>query len=326
MELSELMENIDPVEYIGQFVDLEQKNGEFWGLSPFKQEKTPSFSVRPETGLWYDFSAGCGGNLVEFVRRYKGVSVGKAIQELETYIGIAPEKRTRIRFEATKVAKKYKPRDTKRKQAIDRSLPDNYMEIYDADPAKRSLWASEGISEASMQKFQVRFDDVSQRIVYPIRNPDGKIVNVSGRTVDPDYQLKNLRKYTYFMHFGALETIYGLYENRESILLNKEIILFEGAKSVMLADSWGIPNTGAVLTSHLNQAQLKILAGLGVRAVFAFDKDADPYKDENIRKLRRFVQVEIVKDHNDLLQPKMSPVDAGLDTWMKLYMERRVWK
>ena len=50
MELQELLDSIDAVEYIGQYVELAENNGEFWGLSPFKQEKTPSFSVRRETG------------------------------------------------------------------------------------------------------------------------------------------------------------------------------------------------------------------------------------------------------------------------------------
>lgn len=326
MDTSELLESIDAVEYIGQFVDLEYKGGEYWGLSPFKQEKTPSFSVRPETGKWYDFSAGCGGNLIEFVKRYQGITVARAIQELESYAGVAPEKRTKIRFEATKVANRFKPRKKRKRLAIDRSLPDNYMEIYDPDPSKRSLWAAEGVSEDTMRKFQVRFDDVSQRIVYPVRNPDGKIVNVHGRTIDPDFKLKNIRKYTYFIHFGALETIFGLYENRESILSQREIVLFEGAKSVMLADTWGIHNTAAIMTSHLNQAQMKLLAGLGVRAVFALDKDVNPYLDENIRKLRKFVQVDVVIDRNDLLEDKMSPVDLGLSTWKRLYSERSAWK
>ena len=53
MELEDLIDSIDIVEYISQFVELEEKNGEFWGLSPFKDEKTPSFSVRKETNSFY---------------------------------------------------------------------------------------------------------------------------------------------------------------------------------------------------------------------------------------------------------------------------------
>lgn len=61
------------------------------------------------------------------------------------------------------------------------------------------------------------YDSFSDRLVYPIRNPDGKIVNVGGRTLDPAWKEKGLRKYTYFMAWGELKTIYGLAENMEGI-------------------------------------------------------------------------------------------------------------
>ena len=57
MELEELISSIDIVDFISQYVELEQKNDEFWGISPFKEEKTPSFSVRREINQWYDFSS-----------------------------------------------------------------------------------------------------------------------------------------------------------------------------------------------------------------------------------------------------------------------------
>ena len=63
MELNDLIQSVDIVEFISQFVDLEEKNGEYWGLSCFKDEKTPSFSVRRDPPLFYDYSSGIGGDL-----------------------------------------------------------------------------------------------------------------------------------------------------------------------------------------------------------------------------------------------------------------------
>ena len=54
MELEDLIQSIDIVEYISQFVDLEEKNNEWWGLSCFKEENTPSFSVREDPPVFYD--------------------------------------------------------------------------------------------------------------------------------------------------------------------------------------------------------------------------------------------------------------------------------
>jgi len=54
LEVSDILDAVDMAEYISQYTDLKEENGELWGLSPFKDEKTPSFSVRPETGYFYD--------------------------------------------------------------------------------------------------------------------------------------------------------------------------------------------------------------------------------------------------------------------------------
>ena len=105
-----------------------------------------------------------------------------------------------------------------------------------------------------------------------------------------------MRKYTYLSGWGEMSVIYGLFENMEEILKKKEIIIFEGCKSVLLARSWGIRNTGALLTSHLNPAQMKLLAKLGVKVVFALDKEVNIKKDHNINKLKQYVNVEYVWD------------------------------
>ena len=56
MELSELIDSVDILEYISQYADFEEKGGEYWCLSPLKSENTPSFSVRRETNTFYCFS------------------------------------------------------------------------------------------------------------------------------------------------------------------------------------------------------------------------------------------------------------------------------
>ena len=86
IDLNELLESIDIVEYLSQFVELEEKNGEYWGLSPFKEEKTPSFSVRRETGSFYDFSSGIGGNVMTFVKYFNKCSTREAIKILQELI------------------------------------------------------------------------------------------------------------------------------------------------------------------------------------------------------------------------------------------------
>lgn len=323
MELDELVESVDILEYISQYTDFEERNGEYWALSPLKQENTPSFSVNTDLNRFYDFSSGKGGTVLSFIMAYNHCGTRQAEQILRQYAhDNNVEGHAAKRMESAKVARRFVKRSHRTKEPKSAILPADYMTRYKKDYEKLAIWEDEGISRASMDKFEVYYDDFSSRIVYPIRDINGYIINVSGRTVDPDWKAKRLRKYTYFKPLGVLDTIYGLAENREDIKASGEIILFEGAKSVMFADTWDIHNTGAVMTSHLNPCQLKILVKLGARVVFALDKGINIREDENIKRLKRYVPVEYIYDADNLLEDKMSPVDAGYETWQKLYEGR----
>lgn len=326
MEIDDLLEKVDIVEIASMFTDLEEKNGEYWGISPitFPQENTPSFSVRRESGRFYDFSSGVGGTAITLVQYCMHKSKYEAIEWLKQYVGYeeSSEAPRTSRMSATLTCKKYaKPKRAEKESKIT-ILPDDYMLRYEKREDKFAVWESEGISKESLGKFQVMYDAFSDRLVYPIMNLDGKIVNVGGRSLDPEWKEKGLRKYCYFYPWGKLDLIYGLYENYESIINAGEIILFEGCKSVLLADTYGIHNAGALLTSHLNPRQMKVLAKLGVRVVFALDKDVDISKDHNIEKLKRYVYVEYVWDKNGILEAKDSPIDKGLDAFREVYNNR----
>ena len=323
MDAEELISSIDIVDFISQFVDLEQRNGEWWGLSPFKSEKTPSFSVRDDPPFFYDYSSGQGGNVFTFTKAYYNCSSKEAMEILKKYAGFDGEElKSRKKMSAVSVFKRYSTKNSSQKQQKITVLPDNYMDRYEKRGDKLKIWLDEGISKQSMDRFQVYYDSFSDRIVYPIRDLDGKIVNIGGRTVDPAWKEKGQRKYCYFYSWGTINTIYGMYENMEYIKKANEIILFEGCKSVLLADSWGIRNTGAILTSHLSDNMMKILAQLGCSVVFALDKDVRIRDDKNIQKLKRYVNVYYLWDYEDLLNAKDSPVDDGKHTFIHLYNNR----
>jgi len=320
LELSDLVAAVDLVAYIGQYRMLEQRrDGCFWGLSPFKEENTPSFNIDPAKQIYYDFATGQGGDALQFAKEYHGVSMAQAIQLLKEYAHIT-EDQVPVRLDAVKIAKRYRQRQPAKPAGAPATLPGDYMDtMHENIPVKLSAWLAEGISAESMERFQVRYDSVSNRLVFPVRDMAGSIINVCGRTLDEDFKAKRIPKYVYMRSIGAMPTIYGFAENEEFIRAENRLILFEGAKSVMLADTWGIRNTGAILTSHLSEWQMRELIRLQIPVVFALDKDIDPREDKRVCRLSKYVTVEAIVDTESLLQPKMAPVDAGMEAFQKLY-------
>ncbi len=323
MELSDLINSIDIVEYISQFVELKQNGDEWWGLSCFKDEKTPSFSVRRSPPVFFDYSSGIGGNVFTFTRHFYRCTAREAVEKLKQYAGFDGEiQKPKEKMLATLICKQFEIPKVAQKTSKSTVLPQDYMHRYEKRADKLRVWEDEGISRDVLDHFQVYYDNYSNRLVYPIRNIHGEIVNIGGRTLDPDWKEKKQRKYCYFYPWGTMDTVYGLAENMEYIKQKGEIILFEGCKSVLLAYSWGIKNCGCLLTSHLNPNQLKILAKLGCRVVFALDKDVRVRDDHNINKLKRFVNVEYICDMADVLSEKDSPVDKGEKIFRELYEKR----
>lgn len=331
IDLHELIQNIDIVDYISQYVELERKNGEYWGLSPFKDENTPSFSVRRENGLWYDFSSGKSGNLYSFIKEYFNCQNREVVDKIVEFANGGTSGNCSCNsMYATRICKKYsKQNNQKQKQSKSEAviLSDDYMDRYELNEDKLAIWEEEGISKESIKRFNIKYDSFANRIVYPIRNIYGEIVNIGGRTLDENYKEKKLRKYTYYFPWGdGMDLIYGLYENLEYVSKSKEIIIFEGCKSVLMSDTWGIKNAGALLTSHLNPNQMRILARLGVNVVFALDEDVNVRNDKNINKLKKYVQCEYISNTNNLLKAKDSPVDRGLEVFKKLYDSRKPFR
>lgn len=105
MELSELIDQSISLNNISQYTEFTEKNGEYWALSPFKDEKTPSFSVRKETNSFYDFSSGIGGNVLTFIRYYDKCGYAEAIEKLKNYSGVDGNVIARKKLATVEVAK-----------------------------------------------------------------------------------------------------------------------------------------------------------------------------------------------------------------------------
>lgn len=148
MDLEELIDSIDIVEYISQFVELEEKNGEYWGLSPFSEEKTPSFSVRRESNSFYCFSSGIGGNVFTFTKFYYQCDSSKAVDILKKYAGCdGAEFVPRRRMAATMACRKYMKKQTRRKESKIKKFPDDCMVKYEKEKISCKYGKQRGFQE-----------------------------------------------------------------------------------------------------------------------------------------------------------------------------------
>ena len=86
--INRVLEEVDIFEVISQYVDLKKRGKNYFGLSPFRSETKPSFSVAPDKNMWYDFGSGQGGNAVGFLIEYEKISFSEAVRSLaEKYTG-----------------------------------------------------------------------------------------------------------------------------------------------------------------------------------------------------------------------------------------------
>lgn len=202
----------------------------------------------------------------------------------------------------------------KENRVLDESVMNRYFDY--------SHWEfyKDGIHPKTQKFFGVMFDRDSERIVYPIHNKQGDLIGVKGRYVGTNKRILDEIKYLFLYRCDKSIELYNLHRALLYILESDEVIVFESAKSCMLAWQWGYKNTVSMEGNELSPVQAMHLKQLGVNnIVFAYDKDMDM---EHIKKNAKQIRSKVCKaiyDEVDLLEGKDSPVDKGKDVWEKLY-------
>lgn len=323
--LNELCNKIDLLEYAEQFYDFQKRGEKYFCSCPKHSDSDPSLCISPDVNLFYCFSCGRKGNLINWMMEFEGLTFNQAVQKVaeltNSDINEYIESETMSFYKS--LAKINKP---KNELMVTRTILDiekDYNQRFSDEFPQE--WVDEGIPPDELKKYNIRIDTMSNRIVYPVFDNNDNLISIKGRTRFSSYkQLKIMKYLNYTSLGGRLDYFQGMQQARESIKEKNEIIIFEGIKSVMKADSWGYHNCVSAETSRLNDYQIELLISMQIRdVVIAFDKDVGLKKiRENVELLKHFTNVWVIYDRWSKLDEKDSPPDKGEETFRFLYENR----
>lgn len=303
--LDELRARLPVSEVVGRRVKLKKAGREWKGLSPFQNEKTPSFTVNDQKGFFHDFSSGKHGDIFGFVMETEGVGFGEAVERLAAMAGLALPTASP---------------DEDRRAARRKTLHD-VMELaakYFADTlaaragAKaRGYLADRGISPATQLKFRlgyasgerfalkehlgslgvpvedmvetgllisgddipVPYDRFRDRVMFPITDARGRVIAFGGRALEKDVPAKYLNSpETPLFHKG--DNLYNLAGARQAAHAGAPVIAVEGYVDVIAMVGAGFEATIAPLGTALTENQLALLWKLADEPILCFDGDA----------------------------------------------------
>ncbi len=295
-------EAADIVEVIGRYVSLKQKGKNFWGLCPFHQEKTPSFSVDSHQQLFYCFGCHKGGTVYTFLMEHEALTFREAVDKLATELGIPP---------APKQEKSDAHRHFSQLQAVMEwtqeffQLSTNqyydifgqYLERRQVSPAAQKRFelgyapkswnalsqflAKHGVSESDMLESGVVtsrkegsgvYDRWRQRIMFPIRNHRGQLIAFGGRALDTDQEPKYLNSPDTPL-FHKSNVLYGEHLARKVWRQNRRPLLVEGYFDVIACHEAGLEQAVASLGTALSREHARILARYSQETDLLYDSD-----------------------------------------------------
>jgi DNA primase len=186
-------------------------------------------------------------------------------------------------------------------------------------------WAfrKDGILSETQKEFGVGYDVFTSRITYPVYNKWGKLIGVKGRYVGEDKHVAEMKKYLYLIPCDKSIELYNLHRAKPYIEEQNEVLVFESAKSVMLAHQYGFKNAVSIEGSELSEYQAFLLKELNCKITFCFDEDLSKTHICKQAKLIKSRLVFAVIDKEHLLKEKMSPVDKGKKVWLQLYQNNK---
>ncbi|MEX0982297.1 MAG: DNA primase [Bacteroidales bacterium] len=304
--VNKIFDVVDIVEVISDYVTLKKSGTNYKGLSPFTNEKTPSFMVSPSKGIFKDFSSGKGGNAVGFLMEHEKLSYPEALQYLARKYNIELEQTELTPEEiqqrneresllaVTQFAQKYFTGQlyTAEGKAVglsylrQRGFRDDIIEKFHLgySPEERKALTTAALKAGYKQEFLVKtgltiekedyvFDRFAGRIIFPIHGISGNFIGFGGRTLRSD---KNTAKYLNSPEsdiYHKSRILYGLFQAKKSIVNNNRCFLVEGYTDVIALHQAGIENVVSSSGTALTAEQIRLIKRFTENITILYDGD-----------------------------------------------------
>lgn len=302
--VQQIKDRLSILDVISPYVELHRAGKNFKGKSPFTAEKTPSFYVSPDRGMYYCFSTSQGGDMFSFVQVMEGVDFKEALKILAAKAGVElvvedPRKKTeRERFYAAlhdatlyyadELEKEKEAKDYLENRGVTKQTLQKWQIGFAPGPPKHG-WrmVKEHLDKKGYTKeelFKVGlikgtegdkepFDVFRDRIMFPLFDQNGKVVAFSGRILSKDTEAPKYVNSPETELYKKSELLYGYDKAKQGIRQFNFSLIVEGQFDVVMAHQAGYTNTVAVSGTALTLHHVQLLERLSDRVVLALDAD-----------------------------------------------------
>ncbi len=292
-------------EVIGEFIQLKKSGSNFKGLSPFTNEKTPSFMISPAKQIWKDFSSGKGGNVVAFLMEHEQLSYPQAIKFLAKKYNIEVEETAISSQQKEKIDQKEKFilicefakkffKEQLNKTDFGNNIAYNYLLERGFDKSTIEDFEIGCLTERrdSLKEFSVEkgydIDDLvslglisgknqndiyRSRIIFPIKTISGRTVGFGARVIKSSSKSAKYINSPDSIIYNKSKILYGLYNSKNEIVKNDNCYIVEGYTDVIRFHQKGIKNVVSSSGTALTSGQINIIRRLTKNITMLFDSD-----------------------------------------------------
>lgn len=298
----EIRARINIEDVIGEYVQLKRAGRNYKGLSPFTNERTPSFMVSPDKHIWHDFSSNKGGDVFAFVMEVEGIDFRAALELLARKAGVDLSQ-----FDS-KVSKGLSQKKERLYQALDLAAKFYQQSMVRTAKAVEYVFKKRGLSKEVVQQFRIGYSPVNDellrallrrgfkeqdlrdaglvvtrrgrasdmfrgRMMVPLSDGQGRIVGFTARLIDDQPNAPKYINTPQTLLYDKGRQVFGLHLAKEAIRRVGYVVIVEGNLDVVSSHQAGIAQVVAAAGTALTEDHLRSLSRLTQDIRLSFDRD-----------------------------------------------------